>query len=1540
MFVASRLLPRFSPGLKLRQSKHGVRMVFALAILNLVVGTTAAFAQFPQQGNASEDVFLMAPRPLARLWSEARRSIAQGRYADGIQALGAILQGSDSLPDDLKAQDFFLARDADRVYRRTLKASARELLATLDDEGREILEIEFGVEARRQLDAATQARDFSKLQEITRNFPHTEASYDAMILIARQQLTNGFPIAAANAYQTLAEYPAARERFGVGLIQAAALCWMHADSPRNAASILLNGAELFPGGSVVIGGRQIPLTRDAQWLEILESAAEFDLSRRDDSAPDDWLVGGGNESRDAVADITMPLPNARWTTLVHSSVPEKQALLELEEAQRQSDQVMIPKFEVRAVGDLVLAKTTDARVVAIDLETGLTEWPYYFHSNAVDLRNKDQSYLTSSSSEGISEELQMRVWGSSAFGRFSCGTERMYYITADPANVGYQGRNPVLAVSNELHCTSISGQGKILWQIKDDTFFLGPPLEYAGDLYAIIERNNETQLAAYDPNSGKLLWTQQLIHPVYSQLRYDRQRRSQALSPSIANGIAYCPTGAGALVAVDIVNRTLKWATAYSPEVANNAAFQRSAFGFAGMDFSPLSARWQDAEIVVSEGVVVLSPPEANRFYCWDALTGRPTRPPTDRRQGRYIAGVRDGHVFVVGESGVQCFELRSEQAGPVWDVQYPGRSKLVGKGLWLAGSMIIPLSGNRVIEISTRVGDNGMLLNTAEVDQPLGNLFAHKGNLISASATSVSAYHTKYALERQVNERLAADAQDTWGLNQKAQLACASGDTEGSYKLLTESLKINPDNVDTVYLLIETLLQGLKEDFSTYHARAREVEQLVELGPQRFRLLQYLALGSIRADRNIDAFDHLMSLMQQRSQPNSLSAESRSKQLQLSEIHTVDTDNWIATELARCYARASAEEKQMMSDRIGTQLRAISSQLLPLRLQQLRFYNWHPRAADSIIATAIDLLARGDDEQVRAEHMLQPLLTHESEAIQATARKLLSRNTQRDSMDFGPRGRAFPSIYETAGGLPFAELAKDADVSGSLMQPIPWKQGNMETIIKGDSQLYPMGASLALQMERFGRPDIELRLSSNLLIVNNSNGDHVSDIEIRRASADTGIVPSQAVIRGGLILLETTSEIVALDMYRGLNSPREGMLWRQSLQIPGASPNARFRPPRHDLEDANPLLDVKGARRSSGGLTSSVGPTTPCGVILQLGGSIVSLDAYTGREQWSRDGYDDRISIVADGLIVAVTNPSLGQVELLDCRDGSTIDQRAYRENWTHWFSYKGLSVDWSERSGSSNDLIVSPRSNTPVVRVWNPMTGDVVVPELQLARGSRASVCEGKYLAIVEPSSNLHFIDLEKQLYKLFEVETDETPLALHVTRFTDTIVVATSSEQTARRNRIEKIERPRGSNLLPVNGFIYAIDRRQSELQWDKPGILYGMFLPIPQPRNSPFMVAYRSNRDRNMNTLSVAVVDLRDGSLPFSAEGIPTNTGSPNFAMLLRPRTQTLNATIGSVDFMMRVTDQPKPPQPVVSFGYQLQIDAAKSEEQLDIFGIGR
>ena len=45
----------------------------------------------------------------------------------------------------------------------------------------------------------------------------------------------------------------------------------------------------------------------------------------------------------------------------------------------------MPKFEIRALGDLLLTKTSDSEVLAVDFETGLTKWPFYYDSTPAKL---------------------------------------------------------------------------------------------------------------------------------------------------------------------------------------------------------------------------------------------------------------------------------------------------------------------------------------------------------------------------------------------------------------------------------------------------------------------------------------------------------------------------------------------------------------------------------------------------------------------------------------------------------------------------------------------------------------------------------------------------------------------------------------------------------------------------------------------------------------------------------------------------------------------------------------------------------------------------------------------------------------------------------------------------------------------------------------------------------------------------------------------------------------------------------------------------
>ncbi len=102
---------------------------------------STAQAQVFQPGRPQTDeIFLLAPRALMRLLREGEAAIADGRYADGINALGALLlDDSGELPDDLRGQDFFVEVGARGLYQKSVKGEASPLLSELPPEGRRTL---------------------------------------------------------------------------------------------------------------------------------------------------------------------------------------------------------------------------------------------------------------------------------------------------------------------------------------------------------------------------------------------------------------------------------------------------------------------------------------------------------------------------------------------------------------------------------------------------------------------------------------------------------------------------------------------------------------------------------------------------------------------------------------------------------------------------------------------------------------------------------------------------------------------------------------------------------------------------------------------------------------------------------------------------------------------------------------------------------------------------------------------------------------------------------------------------------------------------------------------------------------------------------------------------------------------------------------------------------------------------------------------------------------------------------------------------------
>ena len=199
-----------------------------LLILVSIAGWTnldCSQAQFPNfaQNDAPEEAFLLAPRPLMRLLREADIAFKEERYTDGIAALSSLLLADDeSLPADVRGQDYFIEQAIGGLLTKSVKGEAQRLLGMLPEVGRRALELQFGVTARRELEQAIAARDFEQIGTVARKYTHTEAGYDAQVILAQYKMSLGHPLAAASLWQNLLEFPAARQRYGAALALAAA----------------------------------------------------------------------------------------------------------------------------------------------------------------------------------------------------------------------------------------------------------------------------------------------------------------------------------------------------------------------------------------------------------------------------------------------------------------------------------------------------------------------------------------------------------------------------------------------------------------------------------------------------------------------------------------------------------------------------------------------------------------------------------------------------------------------------------------------------------------------------------------------------------------------------------------------------------------------------------------------------------------------------------------------------------------------------------------------------------------------------------------------------------------------------------------------------------------------------------------------------------------------------------------------------------------------------------------------------------------------
>lgn len=1511
----------------------GQRNVKSVSTLTfLVIGfvfsvASAAQGQITQIRTANDPPFMQAPRPVTRLLNEGVDGIREQRYADAISALYALLiDKADELPAVFRGQDFFtqesLVAQQSQLYTDTVRRRADKLLATMPTAAREILAVQYGVTASQKLTEAVAQHDQVAIAWVARNFPHTESSYDALTLIARQRLLEGSPIAAALTFRRLLDYPVARERYGPSLLKAAAATLRQAGRVNAAAELMDLYSPMFPGGSIDLDGRQISLDIADNWLEVLRNSDELSGTTSVDYVASDWTTVGGNAQRNAVAKTGMPIPSVRWAKNIHANVLEKNAIESFEQDQTRQGKLLLPKFSLRMTNNYVISKTTDDTILAIDFETGNIKWLMY--STVAPLRSSSGQRTAITSPDVPPENIRNRVWVSDSFGHFSSDRERVFAIREKP-----RGAERFALQQNYLAAYSVENEGELLWTAGNapayglpsdalvpdalrDAFFLGPPLPVDQQLYCLLQARGQITLAVFDAATGELAWQQQLANTP-QQTRLGINRGGQLLTPTLTDGLIVCPTGVGAVVAVDQMTRDIRWSYVYGSSLTSRPA----SSGLGGMMRQPTSGQWLDSRIIAGDGYVVVSPNSFGSLLCLDVLDGEPKRKPISDPSLVYPISIRDGEILVAGQRGLRWFSVDSEKArsSPV----YPDAKLLAGRCVSLGNELLLPLAEKTIVRVD---GKTGKVLESVEVGKPVGNLFAYKKNLLSINETEVVAYFTREALEESFEDGKQLSAAQ---LNRRSLLSLADDKTLDAIMLLEQSLELEPASDETRYLMAEALMQGLKSDYSRYRELAVKYENVIPDRLLKSQLMQMLALGDIDMGENSAAFTRLLELLRNQPAEEFSPTNASGESVSLSSSHRVDGDVWIASTLARAFEKSSASEKVALGKLVAQRANDIRSRVVSFRRRQLAYFAWLPPAHPFILELAEDLQQLRD--YTAAEEVLQPVLLSGTRENVTAAKRLLAVLPPTEVQYLGVLGRRGRTLVQSQDlSLPQLEKLGFPDA-------LKWKSGQL-VFTPGETQHYQPGRLVPQITQRWGRPPVPIALEGKRVSIYNGLGEVVATMGYPRTPTngwqDQLLVRS--TLRGGLLILETVAEVAAFDIQRGMHSRPDDLLWRKSLTTNSAS--AQYSKPTA-IADESRLGFWVAHRQIGGGTASGVGPLTASGIPIQIGERISMQNALTGETLWSRGGYRQKIQFLSNGReLAALQQTNLGQcaVEILDARDGGQLRKYIRAADRVPWFSSGPLSVDTARRYDAPDNGVESPYK----LEVWNPFTDETML-SLPLEVGARCESHASRYVAIVEPAGKLHYFDLERlrenspdsreadesaarqpaptdvEGYSVFEVPVSAGLDSIAVEQFGTRILIVSNSRgegSTLRANDLYAHDEPAGNNI-PVNGHIYAIDTASGQLAWSRSGEVYNMLLPRKQPRDSIYMALYRPAG----NKAELAMIRLTDGSLA-SYRQVVANGRIESFSMALAPMEQAFYVDLETQKLKFTATDDLESPQPVV------------------------
>jgi outer membrane protein assembly factor BamB/tetratricopeptide (TPR) repeat protein len=780
-----------------------------------------------------------------RQLDRGRRLVADQRWSDAATLFDEILAAD---------RDCFFREDRQQRTWQSIKSETTRLIGALDKPGREAYELQFRARADRMLEQAIVANDTAGIVAVARRWFHTPAGYRATLLAAIESLEANQPLAAAAWLDRLASVDGGVP-FEPTLSIMRAIAWLRAGD-RAAADAILEQARASGRNVVRIAGKDVTVSFPAggglAWLTALVGEPKS----RPGSHAGDWAMHRGDPARNGVTAASCPLLAPRYRVPLSRHPEESRQLDAQRRLHAEQEIAVLPAGTPLAVNGMILVRTTMG-LLAVDFETGKRVW-LQSGPGAAPLQASaagGDGAVDAADAEADAGGSFTSVFDDATGGTMASNGRLVFVIESHPDAVSppqaggmnfrpaMQGMGMRMAGGwkggNTISAYDVADRGALRWRLPargvagndaalpaaSAAWYLGAPLPVGEQLLVLVEEKGEIRLDVLDGDTGRLEWSQPFAEVDEERAidnRDSHARRLAGLSPALAEGVLVCPTGAGAVVAVDLATRTLLWAHEYpQPRQAgvtvlpNGIRVARNGFGGQGMGGEGGREQrlgcWLDAAPILSGGRVLLTPGESQDLHCLDLRRGT-TQWRLPRKDRLYVAGVVEGRVIVVGRRGVEALDLANGR--PLWQRPLAAdHGSPSGRGILTANRFFLPLDTPEVLEIDLADG-RIVSRSSARGNAVPGNLVAYRGEVISQGGDSLDVFHQSTALESRIETALKANPQDAWALLWRGQLDLDRGRIASGIAAVREAHALQPTRVPDG-VVATALLFALQRDFA-----------------------------------------------------------------------------------------------------------------------------------------------------------------------------------------------------------------------------------------------------------------------------------------------------------------------------------------------------------------------------------------------------------------------------------------------------------------------------------------------------------------------------------------------------------------------------------------------------------------------------------------------------------------------------------------------------------------------------------------------------